>query len=338
MKKHLFFLSCLFILTQCADNELEVTPHDTDFPYQLILDAEEGADLPDAEDYDLEVTFADYLPGKGLPADEVVLSYEIKDMEDDFEGGVEIDKIVYEVEMDDCVYERELDFTQDGTTGTITLTVDPDLNTVPETFEIIFVLPGQDDTEGGFVFEITDIETDGNIRLGFPREFEYKVLDADVAGEWELELATEEEFEQFKSIFAPLNPELEELTFSDITGKVVAEFEFEEMKFVIELTETEEVTECQDGESETEEQNKEIEIEADYEAEDGELVIEGDHFIFGDDGEIENELDFECEAAYEIDGDDLIITFFKVIDEDHYEEGDELFANSTGLTFIFKKD
>lgn len=338
MKKCLFFMLGLLTLTQCTDNGLEVTPNDNNFPYQLILDAEEGADLPDAEDYDLEVTFADYLPGLGLPTEEVILSYEIKDMEDDFDGVVEIDKIIYEVEMNDCVYERELDFTQNGSTGTIVLAVDSDLRTVPETFEIVFVLPGEDDTEGGFVFEITDIQTNGNVELGFPREFEYSVLDADVAGEWELELATEEEFEEFKSIFGPLNPELNELTFADITGKVVAEFEFEEMKFVVELVETEEVTECQDGESETEEVNKEIEIETDYEAEDGELKLEGGHFLLGDDGEIETELDFECEATYEIDGDDLIITFFKVIDEDHYEEGDELFKKATGTSFTFNKD
>lgn len=339
MKKHIYLLVILFTLA-CADNDLSVDPNTDNYPYRLIVDADEGGDIATAEDYGLEIKFADFIGD--LPTQPVTIQYEIGDLEDDMVGAVSIDKIVYEVELEDCVYERELDFTPaaDGLTGTITLAPDEDLGSLPESFEVIFVLPGLEETEGKFTFSLTELETEGNIILGAPIAFEYEVLDNDVAGEWELELLTEEEFENFKLVFGPLNDELNDLSFEDITGKVSAEFEYGEMKFVIELVEQEEVTTCEDGASETEIVNKEIEIEAEYDAEDGELELEGSHFIIGEDGEIEDELDYIIEAAYELDEVNglIMVTFFKVIDEDAYAEGEELFFSETGLTFTFEKD
>ncbi len=339
MKKHIYLLFVLLAVA-CADNDLAVDPKTENYPFRLIVDADEGGDLPDAEDYDLEIKFADFIGD--LPNEPIIVHYEISDLEDDMVGAVSIDKVVYEVELEDCVYERELDFTPsaDGLTGTITVAPDEDLESLPESFEVVFVLPGLEETEGKFKFSLTELETESNIILGAPIDFEYEVLDNDVAGEWELGLSTEEDFENFKLVFGPLNDELDGLAFEDITGNVTAEFEFGEMKFVIELAEEEEVTTCEDGVSETETVNKEIEIEAEYDAEDGELELEGSHFIMGEDGEIEDELDFTVEAVYEMDEDnDLIMfTFFKVIDEKAYQAGQELFFNETGLTFTFEKD
>jgi hypothetical protein len=331
-------LLLVLIGTSCVENDLDVYPNDENFPLQLVLDADEGADLPDAEDYDLEVTFADHI-GE-LPGQSLTMRYSIDDLEGDMPGAVVIDKVVYEYEDDDCVFERELAFTAEGegTSGTITLHVDEDLGTVPETFEIVFSLPGEDETEGGFSFTLSELSGGNNVILGAPVSFEYEVLDTDIAGEWKLEIATEEEFEQFKVVFASLSSELEELLFEDITGEITAEFEFGEMKFVVELAEEEEVTTCEDGETEVEMEHLEIEIEADYDAEDGELAMEGSHFILGDDGEIENELDYQIEAAYVVDSDKLTITFLKVVDEDSFKEGEELFASEEGNTFIFEKD
>jgi hypothetical protein len=339
MKKHIYLLVVLFALA-CADNDLAVDPNTDNYPYRLIVDADEGGDLATAEDYGLEIKFADFIGD--LPTQPVTIQYEISDLEDDMVGAVSIDKIVYEVELDDCVYERELEFIPavDGLSGTITIAPDEDLETLPEAFEVVFVLPGLEETEGKFTFSLTELETEGNIILGAPITFEYEVLDNDVAGEWELEISTEEEFENFKLVFGPLNDELNDLSFEDITGKITAEFEYGEMKFVVELAEEEEVTTCEDGDVETETVNKEIEIEAEYDAEDGELEFEGSHFIVGEDGEIEDELDFMIEAAYELDEVNglITITFFKVIDEDAYAEGEELFFSETGLTFTFEKD
>lgn len=332
MKKiYSVFIVLLVLIAACGDNDLGVDPKNENYPFRLVMDADEGADLPGAEDYDIEVAFADYLGD--LPNEPITLTYEISDLEDDMDGAVEIDKIVYDVELDDCVYERELDFTVDGLTGTITLAPDPDLGSVPESFEIVVTLPGDEDAEGSFVFTITSLQTESrNVILGLPASFEYEVLDNDVAGEWELELATEEEFNAFKEVFGVLNTELNGLEFADITGKITAEFEFEEMKFVIELAEEEEITTCEDGDIETEIENKIIEIEAEYEAEDGELAFEGSHVPET------LELDFWIEATYSADGAGLVITFHRIIDEDNQGEGNELFLSEEGISFTFNKD
>jgi len=332
------FLILTSIALSCADNSLEEEPLDDNFPFQIVMDADEGADLASAEDYDLEIKFADYLPDLELPNTSISIDYAITDQEDDMVDVV-IDKIIYEVEIDDCVFERELEFTDNGNgTGTITISPDLDLGSVPEAFEIVFVLPGLDDTEGSFSFQLSNLQTSANLLLGSPNEFTYEVMDNDVAGEWELELTSEEEFDSFKEVFAPLNPELENLSFEDITGKVTAEFEFQEMKFVIELVETEEITSCEDGETETEIENKVVEIEAEYDAEDGEIEFEGSHLILSDEGLIEDELDFIIEGEYEVTGEELTLNLVKVIDEDNFKDGEELFRRDDGVSFTFSKD
>ncbi len=340
--KKYFQLAFLITLISCVDNSFDELPLDDNFPFQLLLDADEGSDLPDAEDYGIAVVFADYLPDLDLPNTTIILSYAITDLTDDMVGSVVVDKVIYEVEIDDCVYERELDFTASGNglTGTITITPDADLGTVPEEFEIIVTLPGTEDASGSFVFELTGIESSANLLLGSPNVFEYEVLENDLAGEWELEISSEEEFDSFKELFGIINPDILDLSFSDITGKIKAEFEFEEMKFEIELIETEEVTSCEDGETETEVENRIIEFEAEYEAEDGELTFEGSREIFNDNGLVENELDFILEGTYEVDQIEESVTFSfrKLIDEDNFKAGEELFKSETGKSFTFKKD
>lgn len=334
------FIGALLVSFACADNELDVLPVDQNFPLQIILDSDEGGDLPDAEDYDVEVTFADYI-GK-LPNTPITLTYAITDLEDSMEGNISIDKIVYEYEDDNCVFERELNFisSADGLTGTIQVAPDADLGSVPESFEIVFTLPGEDDTEGSFKFELKTVQTSANVILGAVTSFEYEVLDNEVAGEWELELETEEDFERFKQVFGNLNSDIDELSFEDITGKVAFEFEYSEMNMEIELAEEEEITTCEDGETETETENKIIEFESDYEAEDEALTLEGSHEIIGDDGEAEDELDFIIEASYEIDDEgNLTISFTRVVDEDNFKSGKEFFnASGNAITFKLAKD
>jgi hypothetical protein len=338
MKKYWISLIVACALIGCVDNSLDVVPDSDQSPLQMILDEEDGGDLSDAEDFGIEVTFADHLAA--LPNVPVTVYFTIGDLEDDMIDAVEIDKVVYEVELNDCTYERELEFNADGLSGTITLSPDEDLKTIPESFEVVLTLPGLDETEGSFVFSITKVESSANVELGYPRSFEYEVLDSDVAGEWEFEIEDEETFESFKEVFGPLSDELDAISFEDITGSITAEFEYGEMKFIVEIAEEEEVTECKDGEEETETLNKVIEIEAEYDAEDGDIEFEGSHFILGDDGEIEDELDFIIEAVYEIDEVTGVIefSFFKVIDEDNFSDGEELFSNESGYKFTFTKD
>lgn len=329
------------LMLSCADNSFEEYPLDDDFPLQLVLDAEEGAALPDAEDIDVEFQLADFLPGKKLPNSTIALDFNITDVEGDMVGYVEIDKIIYEVEDDDCIFERELSFdtTDDGLHGTIHIVPDPDLKSIPESFEIIFLLPGLENTEGGFKVEFSNLQSSENILLGNPSVFQYEVLDNDVAGEWELELTSSAEFESFKEVFGVVSPDLLELDFEEITGKVKAEFEFEEMKFVVELAETEEVSTCEDGENEIEIVNKEIEIECDYDAEDGDLELEGSHPVINSAGLVEAELDFIVEGEYSNDSEEAItFHFFSVVDEDNFAEGEELFKKNEGVSFTFERD
>lgn len=336
-----FLLISLSSVLGCADNSFDEYPMDDNFPLQLVLDSEEGADLPDAEDASVEIQLADFLPGSKLPATPISLNYTITDLEGDMVGNVLLDKVVYEVEMDDCMYEREFDFQSggDGLTGTIYIVPDAELGSIPESFEVIFTLPGLDETEGQFKVIFSNLQSSENIILGFPREFKYEVLDNDVAGEWETEIASNDAFENFKAIFGPINSELQELSFEDITGKVKAEFEFEEMKFILELTETSEIVSCEDGETETEIVNKEIEIEVEYDADEGEIEFEGSHLIANDEGLVEDELDFIIEATYMLNDDEsATITFFSVVDEDHFSEGEELFRSEPGFSFTFEKD
>jgi hypothetical protein len=343
MKKYypLFIVAFAASWVGCADNTLDVKPLDENFPMQLVLDADEGAALPNAEDYGVEVKFADLLPTVELPNSAIEIRYSITDVEGSMENVVAIDKIVYEVELDDCVYERELAFTAsaDGLSGTIILAPDADLETVPEAFEVVFTLPGLDDTEGGFVFELTNLSTTENLLLGSPAVFEYEVLANDVAGEWELEIDTEEEFQNFQKVFGTISLDIAALEFADITGSIKVEFEYEEVKFEIELVETEEVTTCEEGETQTEVENIVLEIEAGYSAEDGEFELEGSYELETDDGVVE-ELDFLIEGTYLLNEAEAAITFtfLLVVDEDNFEEGEELYASPTGTTFVFNRD
>jgi len=328
MKKYSYLLiGFVLASTGCVDNKLDVEPKDENFPFQLTLDTDEGGDLADAEDYGLEVKFADFIGD--LPGATITVDYEISDLTDDMVGVVVIDEIVYEADDE----EFTLDFTPsaDGLTGTITLN-DPVTGEIPESFELVFKLPGEEEVffaAGSFKFSLSNLQAgDENVILGTPYEFEYEVLDHELAGSWKYEIDNESDFDALKEVFASISPELDELEYADVLSGVLeveVEFEYSEVniKIVFEDLASEEV---------------EIEIEGEYDFEDGEIEFEGSHLIIGDDGEIEDELDFIIEAEYTIIADELDMTFFKIIDEDNYEEGEELFLSDTGSVFTFEKD
>ncbi|HAC24056.1 MAG TPA: hypothetical protein DCE81_03980 [Cytophagales bacterium] len=327
--KSIFTIAIITVLlVSCADNELEVKPLNANFPFQLVLDAEEGGDLPDAEDYGLEIKFADFL-GE-LPEQTVTIDYKLSDLTDDMVGAVEIDEVIAEVEDDEVA----LNFTQspDKLSGTITLNI-PATGELPESLEVVFKLPGEEDTffaAGGFKFTISNLRAGGaNMVLGYPDEFEYEVLDHELAGSWKYEITNQGELDDFQDVFGPINADLAQLSFADVkVGEVIEveyEFEYEEMKIVIVYLNSDD-------------EEVEIEIEADYDFDDGELELEGSYLVFGDDGEVEDELDFIVEAEFEITGSDLTISYFKVIDEDNFDDGEELFFRESGVSFTLEKD
>lgn len=329
MKKkiHIILFALCFTALSCAENDLAVSPLNKNFPIRLLLDAEEGGDLPDAEDYGLEVAFADFVGD--LPNETVTVDYVLSDLTDDMIGAVSIDAIVYEVDDE----EFELDFTAaaNGLTGTITLN-DPTTGEIPESFEIIFILPGEEDVifaEGSFTFTLQNLQANGaNITLGDQTQFEYEVLDHELAGTWTLSLDDAGDLANFQEVFASISADLADLSFEDVKAgesiEVTWEFEYAEANITLTYinTDNEEI---------------EMEIEGEYDFEDGELVLEGSHLIIGDDGEVEDELDFILEAGYEEDGSEITITFLKLIDEDNYADGEELFV-SEGISFTFEKD
>lgn len=311
-------------LNACDQSEPDVVPMDTNFPFRMELDVEEGGTLPDEEDYSLEIKFADFIGD--LPNELITLEYVIRDEEGDFIDAVEIDEVVYTVEINDCEFERELSFTA----STLEITPDDDLGSVPEEFEVVFALPGLDETSGGFIFEITGIQTNANVEFNLSREFEYSVLDNPIAGEWEVELETEEEFLAFQDVFGPVSSELQSLSFADVTGEIKFEFDFSEMTIEIELENPEIEEVCEDGEVEEEEVH--LEIEAEYSAEDGGLEMEGSYLVFDDNGVQEAELDFIIEALFEVADGQLQLTFEKVIGEDNFVEGEELFSGQVQIS------
>lgn len=313
------------LLGACALDEPEVKVEDNDFPFRLLID-ELGAGLPDAEDYGIEVAFADYLDD--LPNQEITLTYELSGTGDFATAAV--DKITYEYEDNDCVFVRELAFT----TNTLTIPVDPDMGTVPESFEIMVLInsSGADATNGEFSLEITALESSEDILLSEANVFEYGILDNDLAGEWILSLEKEADFIAFQEVLGTISSDLSGLSFDDITGVVKVEFGFEELKIEMELVEKEEVVVCEDGAIETEVEHLIIEIEAEYDAEDGELTLEGSHV-----DETGETLDFIIETKYELGIDDnTTINITSIIDEDHFESGEELFSDD--ISFTLTKD
>lgn len=313
--KNIYVFVVILLAVACNDSAPGVEINDNDFPFRLQLGSEEGADLPDAEDYDVEIEFADFLGD--LPSDEIVLSYSLGG-EGDFEN-VTIDEVVYEYEDGDCVFVVEVPF--DG--STITIPVDPILGTVPEGIEIVlaFNLAGDEATDGAIEFEITGITSEADVLFNAISTFEYEILDNDLAGEWKIEF-DEAGYDEFVSVLGLVSPDLVSLDKADINEdmEMKVEFEFEEMKFEIETTETE--IECEDGEEE--ETEVAIEIEADYDAEDGEFELEGEYE--NEDGEV---LDYLLKGEYAIDEvtNQLTLIITSIVNQD----GDILFDDSYSL-------
>jgi len=308
-------ITALISLGACALNEEEVEANNDNFPFRLVYDQAEGADLPDAEDYGIEIEFADWLGD--LPDSEIVLTYTLEGS-GDF-TGVSVAEVVYtyegELEGEDCEYEREATATE----STITIPVDDDLGTVPEGIEVVidFGLAGAGAADGGFTFEITDVTSSANVAFTAITAFEYEILEDDVAGAWIYEFTNEADYNGFRDVFGILSDDLAETDFSDLNApEVVAEFEFEEMKFELELTETEDI--CEDGEIETE--NVTVEIEAEWDFEDGEFELEG---------ELPNGDDFLATGTYSLEVDQLILEISNIVDDG----GDSLYSGSFVITF-----
>lgn len=350
-------LPIICLLSACVDDQL-VLPQDGENEelFILALAADEGGTSEAETDFGLEIEFQDYF-GE-LPEVEVVINFMIADLEG-FNLGtsddqLHIKEVIYEI--DDC-NEGELDFTfnSDGS-GSITLSPDAEIGMI-EAFEIVFNLPfetvledgeeedvalSDDDVENGvdrsFVFEITNISSDNEYIVFNPvRTFEFVLLDDEtIATKWELDIEDPAVFENFKEALAPINSEMAKLNYDEVE-KITFEFEYEEMKIEIELVELEDEPDDCDPDDFS---NKVIAIEADYDAEDGELELEGSYLILNEEyGEPEDELDFILKALFSIDlaEERMVLTLQSLEDEDNFN--DEAFYNSENtFQFHLQKD
>ncbi len=361
MKNYIKYLPVIvlagFFLTSCVDEEFDYPiDGESEELFILSLDADKGGAYESETDYGLEIAFIDYF-GE-LPEAEVIISFQLKDAEG-FDIGpddnhLHIKEVIYEI--DDCT-EGELAFTfnNDGS-GTITLVPDAEIGMI-ESFEIVFSLPFevvvedgeeedvailddniQNEDDRGFAFEITAIESSNqSIAFNPLNEFEYSVLDDEtITAEWVLNISEEEQFNQFKEAFSYVSFDLQSLEYDEV-DEIKFEFEFEELAIKVTLKELEdEPTDC----DLTEFDNKEIEIEAEYDADDGELELEGSFFVFNeDDGEIEDELDFILKAIYSLDQTEntLTITIQSLEDQDNFNE-EAHFSADNAFTLKLTKD
>ena len=55
----LYFLIALLISAACTDSEPEIEINDENFPFRFQYGSVEGADLADAEDYDVDIEFGE---------------------------------------------------------------------------------------------------------------------------------------------------------------------------------------------------------------------------------------------------------------------------------------
>ncbi|HAP62315.1 MAG TPA: hypothetical protein DCR93_23405 [Cytophagales bacterium] len=319
----LLTLGLLGLATGCALDEPEIIAVDSAFPYRLEFDVDEFGDLPGAEDFKIEIKFADWLDE--LPTNPITLTYSLNGS-DDF-TAVAVDEVIYEYEEDDCKFEREGEFSA----TTITIPVDPDLGTVPEKFEVVvaFNLTGDEATDGGFELEITEVSSMDEVLFNDANSFEYAILDNAAGGAWEYEMADEAAFNAFQVAFGTISTDIAALTYAEVTGTVKVEFDYKEVKFEIELVEEETTTECEDGEVEEDTDNVVIEIEAEYDLDDEDLEIEFEGKWLNEDGE---EFDFIIEAEYVSGDGTLQLIFGKIIDSDNFADGEELFDGELNWT------
>ncbi|MFA0965049.1 hypothetical protein AB9P05_24785 [Roseivirga sp. BDSF3-8] len=316
-------------LTGCSREDEDVTPVTTpgEYPQLILFDDEGGGELEDSDEASLVITLADRydesaeeLGGRIFPlSQDYMLDFSIVDTEGitnlaDYITGAEA---YYEI--DDCTtsLDNGEDLVQsfDPATGAGTLLFPAGV----EEIELVFILDETYFDDGdvndfrGFNVRITGSGQEATV---FSMPFEYEVLDDEVIfGEWELDATNTEQFDRFKELFGLINEDVAGLQSADVEG-ITIEFAYDEMAVVVELTETEEVTEC----GETESENLEIEIEAGYDditrdAREGDIVLE-------DDVELENgaEEEFVYEGSFQIQNGVLTLTLTGEFDDEETSE------------------
>lgn len=329
MRNTYFLLLVLsaFLYTSCdKENDDFVKPvSGSDFPQIIIMDDEGGGDLEDEDKFSFKLTLNDRVDPAGkelggviVPLEEDVnVSFEIKDLEGFSDLSDYIKDVSAFYEVDDC-NEKDVEVKFDKTTGKGTVIFPKGVEEVEVEFETDedFFNDGILNTkERGLTVALTGIQVTGNgIAFNPAVEFAYEVLDDEgVHGDWELDISDPAQFAAFKELFGSINDDIADLKADDLE-KIEISIEYDEVKVVVELKETESKTEC--GQNEI--VNKTIEIETDLEelstlSADGDIEFAGEveqddttikEFVYKGSFKIVDDT-MELELEGEFDGDEI---------------------------------
>jgi hypothetical protein len=262
------------LLTGCSkeNDDLEKPLTSEAFPQVIRMDDEEGGGLEDEDKFSFEITLNDRvdpegeeLGGKVVPLNnDVTVSFAVKDLEGFSKLSDYIKDVSAFYEVDDCT-EKDVTIQFDVNTGTGTVVFPKGAESVEvefETDEDFFNDGVLNSRERSLVVEITGVQTSGEAVTFNPEiEFKFEILDDEgIHGDWELDASDPVQFDTFKSLFGLISDDIKDLKADDVE-KIEISFEFNEVKVLVELKETETVEEC----GQTEVVNKVIEIEADIE-------------------------------------------------------------------------
>jgi hypothetical protein len=336
MKSIQLCISALLLISiwGCDKKNADLVQPNTDdnFPQVIRFDDEGDGDLEDADEFSFKLKLNDRQDptgaapgGKIIPLKEdVIVSFEIKEWEGfdkpaDYIKGV---KALYEI--DDCTTSEDkgvdLNVTFDAVTGKGAVRFPKEVEEIEvifETDEDFFNDNELNKEARSITLVVTGLQT-GSEKVTFNKalEFKYEVLDEEgVHGDWELDHTNVAQFNRFKQLFGKVNEDIAELDADDV-DKIEVSIEYNEVKVVIELKETEEVEECGDRET----VNKVIELEADLE-ELGALSDEGEIAFVGEveqaDGSVK---EFTYKGDFKITASGLELVLTGEYDEEETDE------------------
>jgi hypothetical protein len=333
MKKSWIKLSVLAALLSTAacdkENDDLLTPLSAgQFPQVVVLSDEGDGGLEDEDAFSFKITLSDRvdssgkeLGGKVEPLKTAVtVNFKITDFEgfSKLSGYIKDAEAFYEI--DDCTTSADegidVPMTFDVNTGAGTVTFPAGVEEVEIEFEVdedLFDDNIFNTDKRELTIQLTGISANNsNVQVNKTAEFTYRIQDDEgIYGEWELDPSNPTEFARFKQLFGLINEDIKDLKAADVK-EIILEFEFEEVKAIVVLKETEVIDDC--GSPKTE--NKVIEIEAEIEdLTDDEL--EGD-IEFGETLELDNGSfkEFVYAGSFKIVGSKLTIELEGEFDDD----------------------
>lgn len=333
MKKSWIKLSVLAALLSTAacdkENDDLLTPLSAgQFPQVVVLSDEGDGGLEDEDAFSFKITLSDRADSSGKElggkVEPLKVAVTVNFKVTDFEGFSKLSDYIKDAEafyeIDDCTTSADegidVPMTFDVNTGTGTVTFPAGVEEVEIEFEVDEDLFDDNVFNTGkreLTIQLTGIAANNsNVQVNKTAEFTYHVQDDEgVYGEWKLDVSNPAEFARFKQLFGLVNADIKDLVAADVE-EIIMEFEFEEVKAIVVLKETELIDDC--GSPKTE--NKVIEIEAEIEdLTDDEL--EGD-VEFGEMLELDNGSfkEFVYAGSFSISGGKLTLELEGELDDD----------------------